>query len=323
MSSASASATPQPDSLRGVLAGCSAHALWGVAVLYWRLLAELPAVTILAHRMMWSCLFVFILLLVTGRGGEVRAALAERRTLLTLCACACILSFNWGLFLWAVNRGNVVETSLGYFITPLLNVLMGRVLLGERLSRPQALAILLALAGVLWGIVGYGHVPWIAFILASTFAVYGYLQKTVRVEAAPSLFMETVVLLPFALVWLILAHPGEMGGMAGHGTMRPLLLMGTCLFTALPLLLFSYAARHITLATVGIVQYLSPSINFLLAVTVMGERIKPGDMVTFPLIWAALALYTWDALRSIRRLKAEHAASSAPRGALAGDPTLS
>lgn len=323
MSSVSASAQPQPDSFRGVLAGCSAHMLWGVAVLYWRLLAELPAVTILAHRMMWSCLFVVILLLVTRRGGEVRAALTGRRTLLTLCACACILSCNWGIFLWAVNRGNVVETSLGYFITPLLNVFMGRVLLGERLSRPQATAILLALAGVLWRVASYGHVPWIALVLALTFAVFGYLQKTVRVEAAPSLFIETVVLLPFAFLWLNLAHPGEMGGMSGHGALRPLLLMGTCLFTALPLVLFSYAARHITLAAVGIVQYLSPSINFLLAVTLMGEKIMPGDMVTFPLIWAALVLYTWDALRSMRRMKAKHAAHHTPRNTGAGDSPLS
>lgn len=309
-------ARARADSLKGVLAGCSAHALWGVAVLYWRMLAELPAVSILAHRMAWSCLFVLAVLLLTGRLNEVKAAVRDRRTLFTLAFCACILSVNWGTFLWAVNRGNVVETSLGYFITPLLNVLMGRVLLGERLSRPQAAAILLALTGVLWGIVGYGHVPWIAFILALTFAVYGYLQKTVRVEAAPGLFVETAVLVPFALIWLTLAHPGEMGGLAGHGTGRPLLLMGTCMFTALPLLLFSYAARHVTLSTVGIVQYLSPSINFLLAVSVMGETIKPGDMVTFPLIWAALALYTWDALRSMRRLRAENAvrlnARSAP-----------
>ena len=144
-----------------------------------------------------------------------------------------------------------------------------------------------------------------------------------RVEAAPGLFVETAVLLPFALLWLIFAHPGEMGGLAGHGTARPLLLMGTCLFTALPLLLFSYAARHVTLATVGIVQYLSPSINFLLAVTVMGEAIKPGDMVTFPLIWSALALYTWDALRSMRRLKAENAARFAARAEAVDESPLS
>ena len=273
--------------------------------------------------MAWSCLFVLAVLIATGRTGEVRSAAAARRSLFTLACCACILSVNWGTFLWAVNRGNVVETSLGYFITPLLNVLMGRVLLGERLSRPQAAAILLALAGVLWGVVAYGHVPWIAFVLALTFAVYGYLQKTVRVEAAPGLFVETAVLLPFALLWLIFAHPGEMGGLAGHGTARPLLLMGTCLFTALPLLLFSYAARHVTLATVGIVQYLSPSINFLLAVTVMGEAIKPGDMVTFPLIWSALALYTWDALRSMRRLKAENAARFAARAEAVDESPLS
>lgn len=303
---------PVGGSLRGVIAGCSAHCIWGVAVLYWNLLADLPAVSILAHRMLWSCLFVTIVLTLTRRWNEAAAAVRNRRTLLTLTACAFILSFNWGLFLWAVNRGNVVETSLGYFITPLLNVLMGRILLGERLSRPQAVAILLAGAGVAWSIAGYGHVPWIALALSLSFAVYGYLQKTVRVEAAPSLFLETAVLAPFALIWLLITHPGEAGGLAGHGPARALLLMGTCAFTALPLLLFSYAARHLTLATIGIVQYLSPSINLLLAVTVMGERLRPVDTVTFPLIWCALILYTWDAMRSMRRIRARANAAAAP-----------
>lgn len=291
-------------SLKGVLAGCSAHICWGVAVLYWPLLADLPAISILAHRMMWSCAFVLAVLLLTGRFGEVAAAVRDRRTFLALAFCACVLSLNWGVFLWAVNSGNVVETSLGYYITPLLNVLMGRLWLGERLSRAQGAAILLALLGVLWGIVGYGRVPWIAFVLALSFAVYGYLQKTVRVEAAPSLFVETAVLAPCALLWLCLAHPGDLGGIVGQGPERTLLLMGTCLFTALPLLLFSYAARHVTLATIGIVQYLSPSINFLLAVLMLGEKIKPADVVTFPLIWLALVIYTWDALRTMRAVRA-------------------
>lgn len=301
----------RPDSMKGVLAGCSAHICWGVAVLYWPLLSDLPAVSILAHRMLWSCLFVLAVLILTRRFGEVAAAVRHRRTFVTLAFCACILSVNWGIFLWAVNRGSVVETSLGYYITPLLNVLMGRLWLGERLSRPQGVAILLALAGVLWGIVGYGRVPWIAFVLALSFAVYGYLQKTVRVEAAPSLFVETAVLAPCALIWLCVMHPGDLGGIVGQGPGRTMLLMGTCLFTALPLLLFSYAARHVTLATIGIVQYLSPSINFLLAVFIIGEKIKPADMVTFPLIWGALAIYTWDAMRSMRTMRARAGAALA------------
>lgn len=301
----------RPDSLKGVLAGCSAHVCWGVAVLYWPLLADLPAVSILAHRMLWSCLFVLAVLLLTRRFDEVTAAVRDGRTFFILASCACILSVNWGIFLWAVNRGNVVETSLGYYITPLLNVLMGRLWLGERVSRPQGAAILLALAGVLWGIVGYGRVPWIAFVLALSFAVYGYLQKTVRVEAAPSLFVETAVLAPCALLWLYVMHPGDLGGVVGQGPGRAMLLMGTCLFTALPLLLFSYAARHVTLATIGIVQYLSPSINFLLAVFITGEKVKPADMVTFPLIWGALAIYTWDALRTMRAMRAKARAALA------------
>jgi len=285
-----------------VLAGCSAHIVWGVAVIYWQMLAAVPALSILAHRMLWSCLFVLVMILLTRRWGEVTAAVRDRRTLFTLALCAVLLSSNWGLFLWAVNRGMVVETSLGYFITPLLNILMGRILLKEKLTRPQGLAILLAVTAVTWRVVGFGRVPWVALTLALTFAVYGYFQKTVRVEAAPGLFIETAVLAPLAVLWLIFAHPGEMGAMAGHGPWRPLQLMGTCLFTALPLMLFSYAARHLTLATIGILQYVSPSLNFLLAVLILNEVITPADMATFPLIWAGLAIYTWDAVRTMRRL---------------------
>ncbi len=299
-------ASATPDSPRGILAGCAAHLIWGVAVLFWPLLGDLPAVSILSHRIMWSCVFLFGVLALTGRLGEVLAALRDRRTLATLALCSALLSVNWGLFLWAVNRGNVVECSLGYFITPLLNVLMGRIFLGERLSRAQGFAILLAAAGVLGGVIAFGHVPWLALILALTFAVYGYLQKTVRVEAGPSLFMETAILFPLALGWLAFAHP-DLGGLWGRGMGRTLLLTSTCLFTAVPLLMFSYAARHIQLATVGIIQYVSPSLNFLLAVLVTGEAVKPSDALTFPLIWIALAVYTVDALRSMRALRARAA----------------
>lgn len=298
--------TPQtPDIFagKGVLAGCAAHVAWGFAVLYWRAMDELSPVSILAHRMLWSGVFMLFVLILTQRMDEVKAAIRNKRSLLILTACAAILSVNWGLFLWAVNSGRIVEASLGYFITPLLNVLMGRIFLGERMTRPQGLAILMVLCGVMLGVVTYGRMPWISLALALSFAVYGFMQKTIKVEAAPSLFVETAVLAPFAIGWLYFAHPGEWLGLASQGYGHAFLLMGTALFTALPLLLFSFAARHLTLATVGIIQYLSPSLNFLLAVTVLGEKIMPADMITFPLIWCALIIYTWDALRTMRALR--------------------
>ena len=261
-------------SLSGTLAGCSAHILWGVAVLYWHQLAALPAVTILAHRMLWSLLLLIGLLAATRRLPELVSALRSRREAPRLALCAALLSLNWGFFLWGVNTGRVVEASLGYFITPLLNVLMGRFLLGERLSRAQTLAILIALTGVSWKIVVYGHVPWLALVVSASFALYGFFQKTLRVGAAPGLTAELVFLAPFALAWLAWAHPHDFGALAGHGISRPLLLAGTALFTAIPLQLFGYAAQRVTLATLGILQYVSPSLNFLFAVTLLGERLE-------------------------------------------------
>lgn len=287
----------------GSAAGLVAHCFWGMSVLFWPLLADLPAVSIMAHRMLWSCAFLFLVLLLTKNWGKVRAAFASAKTVRLLLFCAALLAANWGLFLWAVNSGRVIEASLGYYITPLLNVLMGRLLLGERMSRAQGLGILLAITGVAWGIIVYGHLPWIAFILATTFSIYGYMQKTISVEPAPSLFTETLFLTPLCIIWLLTMHQGDFGTFVGHGAGRTLLLLSTIFFTAVPLLLFSFAARHVTLTTIGILQFVSPSINVLLAVFVMGETAKPSDCVAFPLIWLALGIYTWDALRQMRRLR--------------------
>ena len=184
--------------------------------------------------MLWSLLLLIGLLAATRRLPELVSALRSRREAPRLALCAALLSLNWGFFLWGVNTGRVVEASLGYFITPLLNVLMGRFLLGERLSRAQTLAILIALTGVSWKIVVYGHVPWLALVVSASFALYGFFQKTLRVGAAPGLTAELVFLAPFALAWLAWAHPHDFGALAGHGISRPLLLAGTALFTAIP-----------------------------------------------------------------------------------------
>ena len=212
--------------------------------------------------------------------------------------------FKWSVKrsrIWGVTSGRVVESTLGYFITPLLNVLMGRLFLGETLSRAQAVAIGLAFLAVAASIIAFGHVPWLGLVLAISFALYGFVQKTLRMPAAASLFIQALLLMPAAILWLFVMEEGM--GMTGHGILRPVLLVCTVFFTGLPLMMFGYAARRVTLATIGILQYVSPSIAFLLAVTVLGEGIKQADMISFPVIWLALAIYTWDALHHLHRTK--------------------
>ncbi len=293
--------SPAKETSKGIFAGLGAHFLWGITVLYWPLLADMPAPSIVAHRMLWSFAFLACYLLFCHRMGEVFIALKNAKAALTLALASVLLFTNWGIYIYAVNNGHAVEASLGYFITPFLNILMGRFLLAEKLRRPQIIAIGIAALGVLWGILLFGRIPLIGFILSLTFATYGYLQKKVNVDSVPALFIELLVVVPFALVWLFNAHPGTFGGMTGNGPLRPVLLVGTIIATAIPLMLFGFAARHLTLASIGILQYVSPSIQFILAVTVLGSAITAADLVTFPFIWGALVLYTWDAIRVTRK----------------------
>ncbi len=288
-------------SCAGTAAGLSAHLLWGLAVLFWPLLGSLNPISIMSHRMIWTVVFLGIVLMATRQFHTVKTALESRRVLLSLFLAAVLLGLNWSVYLLAVTSGRIVESSLGYFITPLLNVLMGRMFLGEKLSRAQGAAIGLAFVGVAASIIAYGHIPWLGFTLALSFALYGYVQKTLRMPSAPSLFVQALMLMPAALLWLGLTEEGF--GIVGYGPMRPVLLVCTIAFTGLPLLMFGYAARRVTLATIGILQYVSPSISFLLAITVLGESMKPSDMISFPVIWLALVIYTWDAIHHLRSLK--------------------
>ena len=288
-------------SFAGTGAGLGAHLLWGFAVLFWPLLTGMDPISIMSHRMIWTAVFLAFVLAFTGQLASLREALREKKVLLPLAAAAFLLAFNWTLYIWGVTSGRVVESTLGYFITPLLNVLMGRLFLGETLSRAQAVAIGLAFLAVAASIIAFGHVPWLGLVLAISFALYGFVQKTLRMPAAASLFIQALILMPAAILWLFVMEEGM--GMTGHGILRPVLLVCTVFFTGLPLMMFGYAARRVTLATIGILQYVSPSIAFLLAVTVLGEGIKQADMISFPAIWLALAIYTWDALHHLHRTK--------------------
>jgi len=285
----------------GTGAGLGAHFLWGFAVLFWPLLTGMDPVSIMSHRMIWTVAFLGAVLAVSGKLAAVRQAFQSWRTLATLFLAALLLGTNWTIYIWAVTTGQIVDSSLGYFITPLLNVLMGRLFLGEKLTRPQALAIALAFCGVAVSVAAFGQVPWLGCSLALTFALYGYVQKTLRMDSAPSLFVQALLLMPAALLWLGVMEEGF--GLTGHGIMRPVLLVSTIFFTGLPLMMFGYAARRVTLATIGILQYVSPSISFLLAITVLGESMKPADMISFPVIWVALAIYTWDAVHHLHKAK--------------------
>lgn len=292
---------PRDSAVTGLFAGLGAFLLWGGLVMYWHVLAAVPSSEILAHRMIWSLVAVTPMVYFSRRFAEVRAALASPEIMLRITVSALIIAGNWGLYIWAVTQGHVLEASLGYYINPLANVLLGTLFLHERPSRLQCLAIAIAACGVLWSVVKVGTFPWIGLSLAGTFALYGFCRKTVRVESVPGLFLETVILFPMAAAWLMWLYSQGESHFLSISWQVTLLLMGTGLATSIPLLLFAYAARHMQLSTLGLLQYLSPTITFLIGVFVLGETITADAMVTFACIWVALGIYTFCAVRSFKK----------------------
>lgn len=281
----------------GVLSAVSAFLMWGLFPLYWKPLAEVPAIEVVAHRTVWGMLSVAVWVTLQQRWADVRAVLRRPRTLVVLTATALLIAGNWLLYIWAVTHDHVMESSLGYFINPLANVLLGVVILKERLGRLQQVAVGLACTGVAVLTFGYGRFPWIALGLATSFALYGLARKTVAADAVTGLLVETSLLAPIAAGFLLLR---ESAGCAafGHAGLTPtglLLLAGPV--TALPLVLFTRGARLLPLSTIGLFQYISPSCQFLLAIFVYREPFTAAHAVTFACIWAALALLTRDLLR--------------------------
>ena len=284
----------------GLLAGLGAFLCWGSLVLYWRPLSHIPATEVLAHRIFWSLITITPFVWYTGRGKEIRAALRSPGLMGRIAVSAVMVAGNWGLYIWAVTHGRVLESSLGYYINPLVNVLLGGLFLRERLTRLQGAAVALAAIGVSWSVLGYGQVPWVSLLLALSFALYGFCRKTVAVESAPGLFLEALLLFPLAAGWLAwLSHTGQ-SHFETSGLSVQLLLAGSGLVTTVPLMLFAYAARHMKLTTLGLLQYLSPTITFLLGIYIFQEAVTPAALVTFGCIWAGLALYTWCGLRQLR-----------------------
>jgi chloramphenicol-sensitive protein RarD len=284
----------------GVVSGLGAYALWGLFPLYFPLLEPAGGLEIVAHRVLWSVVALAVLLTALRRWAAVRAALADRRTVLVLAGAAVLIAANWLIFVYGVNSGHVVETSLGYFINPLVSVLLGVVVFSERLRPLQWAAVGTATVAVLVLTVDYGRPPWIALSLAASFGLYGLMKKLVKVEAAPGLFVETVLVAVPAAATLAVLHAQGSGTFASHGVSHALLLASAGVATAVPLLLFAAAARRVPLSTVGLLQYLTPSMQLLIGVFVYGEPMPAGRLIGFAIVWLALVVFTVDSLRHAR-----------------------
>jgi chloramphenicol-sensitive protein RarD len=284
----------------GVLSGLGAYALWGLFPLYFPLLEPAGGLEIVAHRVLWSVVALAVLLTALRRWPAVRAALADRHTVLVLGGASILIAANWLIFVYGVNSGHVVETSLGYFINPLVSVLLGVVVFSERLRPLQWAAVAIATVAVLVLTVDYGRPPWIALSLAASFGLYGVMKKLVKVEAAPGLFVETMLVAVPAAVTLAVLHAHGSGTFTSHGSSHALLLASAGIATAVPLLLFAAAARRVPLTTVGLLQYLTPSMQLLIGVFLYGEPMPAGRLVGFAIVWLALAVFTVDSLRHAR-----------------------
>jgi chloramphenicol-sensitive protein RarD len=282
------------DAQSGLIVGLVCYILWGFLPLLFKLLEPVGAVGIVANRTVWSLLFVGAILLIRSRMSEVRAALADRQTLRSMAISTVLLAVNWLIYVWAVETGQVLEGSFGYFINPLVNVGIGMLLLGERQNRMQSIAIVIAILAIAIQWVGVGRVPYVALSLALTFGFYGFFRKTAKVGSASGLFVETLLLVPFALAYLgYMVWRGELVGFYTDPYYLMLLAL-TGPATAVPLLLFAYAVQRLRLTTVGMLQYIAPSIQFLLAIYLFQEEINAVRLLSFALIWLSLAIYSAD-----------------------------
>src|SRR5438046_5400276 len=276
--------------------GVASFATWVRVPIYWKLLTKVPALEILANRFIWTIVFLGVLLSWQKRWREVIGNVRSRRSTLFCFGSGVMVGLNWLLFIWAVNIGHVLETSLGYFMTPIVNVLLGAIILRERLSISQIASILIASVAVCILAFGYGHFPWIAVGLCTTFGLYGLLRKQSGTAAIPGLFLETLFLLPLALIYLdLLANRGALIFGPSHLSLSAI-LMTSGIVTAVPLVWFGYAARHLRLVTIGFLQYLSPSISFILGLFVYHETFTRQHFITFLLIWIALVLVSAEAV---------------------------
>ncbi|MBP1743185.1 MAG: yojE [Firmicutes bacterium] len=283
----------------GLLCGISSYMMWGVLPVFWKLVQDVPAYEILAHRILWSFIVMSMLVVLSGGLSKLADILRDRRSMAYIAACSVLITFNWFLFIWCVNNGHIVESSLGYYINPLMSVFLGTVVLKEKLDASQKVAIAIAATGVIAMVVFYGSFPWIPLALASSFGVYGLLKKKVALDSMAGLTIETLITAPFALAFL--AHLNTNGGGAfGSTAVTTVILMLSGAVTAMPLLLFAEGAKNVRLSTMGFLQYVSPTISLVIGIFLYKESVTQVNMIGFCFIWAALAVYSYSLLRPVR-----------------------
>ncbi|MGL5040791.1 MAG: EamA family transporter RarD [Aeromonas sp.] len=291
---------PQQIQRQGVICALCAYTLWGIAPIYFKTIAAVPAAEILTHRMIWSCLLLLVLTLVSRQWHKVQKILRQPKVLVTLLFTSVMIAGNWLLFIWAINNGHMLDASLGYYINPLFNVLLGMLFLSEKLRRLQWLAVALAFAGVAIQLIAFGSLPWIALVLASSFAMYGLIRKKLALDALTGLLIETMIMLPPAAIYLWGFADSPTSHLSANDWHLNLLLIAAGAITTVPLLCFTAAATRLKLSTLGFFQYIGPSLMFILAVTLYGEELAIDKQLTFACIWSALVLFTFDGLRQGR-----------------------
>jgi chloramphenicol-sensitive protein RarD len=297
---------PTVRSARGLAAAATAFTIWGLFPVYLHPLRDVAATQVIAHRVTWSCMFIFTWLALRGELGRVSATLARPALVARLALTAVLISCNWLVYVWSVTHGHIVESSLGYYINPLLNVVLGIFVLRERLNPLQWLAVSLAGLAVAYLTVLAGRPPWIALALALSFSLYGLVRKVISVDALPGLATETLILLPLAAAYLAWCQADGTGALTGHGWWMTALLVGSGLVTAVPLFLFAYGARALPYSTVGVLQYIGPSLQLVCGVLFFHESFGPAVAAGFALLWTGLLIYAadgvWRARASARRL---------------------
>lgn len=301
MSQTAADAEQNAQFRQGLMYGLSAYVMWGFLPAYYKLTDSVSADIVVSHRIIWAVVFVGLFLVVRGRWPEVRAVFKQPKVLASLAASALFIAVNWLVFVWAIGKGWVLDVSLGYFINPLVSILVGLVVLREKLSRGQAVAIAIAALAVVFQSVMAGGLPWVSLILAFSFAGYGYVRKVTPVKATPGMFVETLLLLPVAAGYLVFSASRGMDALVLDDLPVLAALMGTGIVTALPLVCFSSAARKLPMFMLGLGQYIAPSIHFLLAIYLFGEALDPVKFFAFALTWVALVIFSYDSWKQYRK----------------------
>jgi chloramphenicol-sensitive protein RarD len=287
----------QQRTKQGVFLALGAYTMWGIAPIYFKAIEQVSPLEILSHRVIWSFFFLAGLLFLSKGWRAVATTIKSKQKLLYLAATSTLVGVNWLIFIWAATSNHLLDASLGYYINPLLNVVLGMLFLGERLRKLQWLAVSFATIGVIIQVVTFGSVPTIALALAISFGLYGLLRKKVNLSAQAGLFIETLMMLPFALIYLLIIANSPSSNLALNSTSLNLLLVSAGIVTTLPLLCFTGAATRLKLSTLGFFQYLGPSIMFIFAVTIYNEAFTSDKMTTFSFIWGALAIFIFDAIQ--------------------------